>query len=554
MKQFIYFLIISALTSCAVIENPSGGPKDNVPPTVLSSYPINQTTEFKDNKIELIFSEYTNKQTVLQNIYITPKVEFVGKWKRKKLYLYLKEDLNPAVTYTLTLGTEYSDLVGNKPNAAYSIIFSRGIKIDTGKINGNVFQPTETSYIFAYKLNGINPDTLNITHTKPDYIIPLGKTGDFTINALKDGDYRLFVIDDKFKDGKYDIKTDGFSAASRDYKVENSRAPTAVLRTGGVFDVIRPGINSFEPESNSLYKIQLTEKFAKGMLHENLITIENLAKTIQFKDFVLFSSPKYPDIFYIYTKTVLDANELWRITFSNMLIDSAGNFINDSSRKVNFKPVSDKMLLIPKLEKFDNAESAGNIKLSDTLIFEFNYPIVADSIINALSLYSTKDSVKQSFSLLKADYPNIIKIIPLELKIATEYFIKLNQKKILSIDGSYSKDSAQTFNLKTVNPADYSTVSGTLTTESYKYGTWVIKLNSKSNQYTALPDNNGIWKIDNVFPDSYTAVVFFDTNGNLEIDNGRPMPYEPSEICFNLKNPIVVKKGWNTDNVQLIAK
>ncbi|MEI6090527.1 MAG: Ig-like domain-containing protein [bacterium] len=554
MKKFVYFLIICAITSCAVIDNPSGGPKDTQPPTVVSSYPVNQTTEFKDNKLQINFSEYTNKQTVIQNIYITPKIEFDSKWKRKKLFLYLKDELNPAITYTLTLGTEYTDMVGNKPKAAYAIIFSRGTKIDTGKITGNVYMPTTTSYVFAYKLTGIKADTLNITHTKPDYIIPLGSSGDFTVNALKDGEYRLFAIDDKFKDGIYDINTDGFSTASRDYKVENAKAPTAVLRMGGVFDVIRPSISSFEPQSNNLYKIQLSEKFAKGLFKQDLVTIENLQKTKQYKDFVLFNSPKNPDEFYIYTKSALDTNEMWQAIFSNVLIDSAGNFINDSTRKVNFTAISPKMALVPKLEKFAQAEPANVINPNDTLTFEFNYPIIVDSISNSLSIYSAKDSVMQSYKLATAEYPNIIKIIPIDLKQASEYFIKFNPKKILSVDGSYGKDSAQTFIIKTINPADYSTVSGTLQTNNYKFGNWIIKLSTKTKEYTIKPDSLGNWKIDNVIPESYTAIVFFDTNGNQKIDNGRPWPYEPSEISYYLKEPIVVKKGWNTDNVKLIAK
>jgi hypothetical protein len=326
------------------------------------------------------------------------------------------------------------------------------------------------------------------------------------------------------------------------------------LRMGGVFDVIRPGISSFEPQSSNLYKIQLSEKFAEGLFKQDLITIENLQNTKQYKDFVLFSSPTFPDVNYIYTKEPLDTNEMWQAIFSNVLIDSAGNFINDSTRKVNFTAISEKMDLVPKLEKFAQAEPANIINPSDTLTFEFNYPIEADSIITALSIYSLKDSVPQSYSLVQSEYPNIIKIVPNNLIQATDYFIKLEPKKIKSIDGSFGKDSAQTFTIKTVNPADYSTVSGTLQTNNYKFGNWIIKLITKTKEYTVIPDSLGNWKIDNVIPESYTAIVFFDTNGNQKIDNGKPWPYEPSEITYYLKTPIVVKKGWTTDNVKLIAK
>ena len=61
-KKFILSLTvfygIYNIYSCAAIQSPSGGPKDNTPPILLSSYPESGSTRFSSGKVDLVFSEY----------------------------------------------------------------------------------------------------------------------------------------------------------------------------------------------------------------------------------------------------------------------------------------------------------------------------------------------------------------------------------------------------------------------------------------------------------------------------------------------------------------
>ena len=61
-KKFILqaavFYCIYNIYSCAAIQSPSGGPKDNTPPILLGSIPESGTIKFEGGKVELMFSEY----------------------------------------------------------------------------------------------------------------------------------------------------------------------------------------------------------------------------------------------------------------------------------------------------------------------------------------------------------------------------------------------------------------------------------------------------------------------------------------------------------------
>lgn len=59
MIKFIFYLIsIIFITSCASVTSPTGGPRDEIPPTLLTAYPPDQTLNFSTHTITLTFDEY----------------------------------------------------------------------------------------------------------------------------------------------------------------------------------------------------------------------------------------------------------------------------------------------------------------------------------------------------------------------------------------------------------------------------------------------------------------------------------------------------------------
>ena len=99
-KKFILFIIgfgmLCVFYSCAAIQSPSGGPKDNIPPILLSSIPESGSTGFVGGKVELIFSEYLQEKSVINSINILPKTKYSPEVKYKGDKLLEGISFNPA--------------------------------------------------------------------------------------------------------------------------------------------------------------------------------------------------------------------------------------------------------------------------------------------------------------------------------------------------------------------------------------------------------------------------------------------------------------------------
>ena len=58
--------------SCAAIQGPPGGPKDETPPELIETIPKDGTIYFDGGRVELIFSEYVDANTIEKAIRVLP--------------------------------------------------------------------------------------------------------------------------------------------------------------------------------------------------------------------------------------------------------------------------------------------------------------------------------------------------------------------------------------------------------------------------------------------------------------------------------------------------
>ncbi len=63
------------LIRCANQLPPPGGEPDNIPPIIVEVYPADGTINFDENYFELEFSEYVDKRSVTDAIFISPFIE-----------------------------------------------------------------------------------------------------------------------------------------------------------------------------------------------------------------------------------------------------------------------------------------------------------------------------------------------------------------------------------------------------------------------------------------------------------------------------------------------
>jgi hypothetical protein len=205
------------LTSCANQTQPTGGPKDEDPPQVITTIPKNGSTMYKGKQIELEFDEYIQANNPREQIIITPTIEgsFELKVKKNRATLIIEGDWAENTTYTINFREAIQDLTEKNSAKDLKIAFSTGPIIDSLYIKGYIFdlltqKPVNDATVGLYKAN----DTLDVLNGKPYYFGKTNKQGLFQIDNIKEDIYKIYAIADKNKNLKADTRNEkyGFKA------------------------------------------------------------------------------------------------------------------------------------------------------------------------------------------------------------------------------------------------------------------------------------------------------------------------------------------------------
>ena len=213
--KFIYYISlllgVLLLDSCAQISAPTGGEPDTVPPKLdsLGTIPLNYSTNFSGDKIVITFNEYFVLKNPKANVFFSPNIENGPEFivKGKTLTVLLNNELKENTTYTINFGDAISDYtVGNKiPDFKY--VFSTGDFIDSMSTQGKVIdaftgKPIEGVVVMLYD----DFSDSVVSKSKPIYYATTNKEGDYLMNYLKAGTYKLFALKDENRNYFYDFE------------------------------------------------------------------------------------------------------------------------------------------------------------------------------------------------------------------------------------------------------------------------------------------------------------------------------------------------------------
>ncbi len=236
MKKMLYFFLlilvipkIVVLTSgCAQIIAPTGGPRDTLPPVLISTTPKKPATNFTGNRINLYFDEYVQIQELQQNLLVspTPKNNPYIDYKLRSVTIRLRDTLEPNTTYTINLGNSIRDINENNIIKDFRYVFSTGSTIDSLSFSGKV-QEAETGKIdstlivLLYK----NLDDTAVIKLKPKYIARLDGAGNFSFENLSAGEYKVYALKDGDGSRTYNSKLEMFAFANSAVTVSSNTTP-----------------------------------------------------------------------------------------------------------------------------------------------------------------------------------------------------------------------------------------------------------------------------------------------------------------------------------------
>jgi hypothetical protein len=209
IRADILILCLLLLSGCAQVRPPSGGSKDEQPPTIVASLPAHESTSFPGREVVVEFSERIQLVSPYKNILIspplteTPTIKLTGS---QRLEIVFNETLKPNVTYTINLGEAIKDLTEGNLAVGAELVFSTGPVLDSLSIAGKVLDAFDLSSEEDIQVILMPAaDTLTVLNSTPYYLTRSDKAGAFQFNNLGGGNYRLYALDDQNGNRIYDL-------------------------------------------------------------------------------------------------------------------------------------------------------------------------------------------------------------------------------------------------------------------------------------------------------------------------------------------------------------
>lgn len=193
--------------ACANIGMPNGGPYDEQPPRFVSSKPAPGQTNYRGKTLEILFDELIQIDKPTENVIITPpqKQLPVIRPSGKKVTVELLDTLQEETTYTIDFTSSIMD--NNEKNVLenFSFAFSSGDVLDSLEVSGYLLQAENLEPMPGITI-GLHRNLHDSAFVKETFV-RTSRTNDkgrFVIRNIAPGAYRLFALNDKNRDYKFD--------------------------------------------------------------------------------------------------------------------------------------------------------------------------------------------------------------------------------------------------------------------------------------------------------------------------------------------------------------
>ncbi|HEY3401998.1 MAG TPA: Ig-like domain-containing domain [Ohtaekwangia sp.] len=224
MTRYIPLLILPLFfLACARQTSPTGGPKDTIPPVLIRelSTPRHESINFKGNKITLQFDEDVAVNNPKEQIIIIPDIgkDYEISARKQTVTINLKSKLLDSTTYSLNFREAIQDITEKNTPENLKLAFSTGHYIDSLSISGKATSAQKKEDLKEITVAIYQSDTFNILKHKPIYITKSDKTGNFSLENLKPGNYFLYAFEDKNRNLIVDTKNEMYAFLSDTIKL-----------------------------------------------------------------------------------------------------------------------------------------------------------------------------------------------------------------------------------------------------------------------------------------------------------------------------------------------
>ena len=228
MLDFLVLTRVPFITGCANIFPPSGGPRDSLPPVLVTAVPQVNDLHFNAKKIVLTFDEYLDLKDIHSNLIVSPvpKITPTITSHLKTITIEIKDTLQPNTTYSLNFGRAIADVNEGNILKNFTYTFSTGSYLDSMQYGGRVimaYTGKPDSTLIAMLHDRLYDSA--VAKERPRYIARLDSAGNFLFSHIKPGTYALYALKDESGTHEYTSNSQIFAFADSPVNLEKSTAP-----------------------------------------------------------------------------------------------------------------------------------------------------------------------------------------------------------------------------------------------------------------------------------------------------------------------------------------
>lgn len=564
--------------SCANTSTPpEGGPKDTIPPVLVGTVPLYNTTghptDVKHSSITFEFDEYVVLNNPNSYIFLSPPQAKppTAKIKGKKVVVSFDQPLDSNQTYSLSLGEAIKDNNEGNPFPPYTHSFSTGDHVDSLFVSGNIVEAaTMLPMPNITVLFHTDASDSAIFKVRPRAAAKSDLWGYFTVRNLPaDTVYRVYAIEDLNNNNLYD--PDMERVAFLDTLV----LPTSVMNP----DMPELAITQMKDTAACLARpAQLSLSMFKELSQRQLLRARERVSRRQM--YLKFAAP-YPVI----DSIVIDGiPEEKLIKEYNYYRDSIVIWINDQGpvkdtlqMRLSYRRTDDSLnILVPATDTFRLARPKGKmvenrwgemVEEADTIaaykvdaapekidqdgiVILFESPMIAapfDSV-TIISKNTREQTAPVSFTVEK-DTANIRKyVLRLQEKLVNgyEYTLRIPDSLFMDIDGIYCDSLVQTFSLPQNENLSSLTIEATNVHERYMIELVDEKRTKVFRTYSI--DSSAVLAFPYLKAGKYSVRITEDKNGNGQIDTGSLLERkQPEKVMMYRFNNVVGNNAYIVD-------
>lgn len=510
----------------------------------------------RPDRIVLEFSEYVDRRTVEEAIFISPYVgELAYDWSGREVEIRFPEALRDNLTYVLTVGTDVKDQrANNRMAAGFTLAFATGDSIDRGSIGGRVVadQP-EGVMMFAYSLSGRRPDTLNPSLVRPDYVTQTGKGGTFLLSNLALSTYRVFAVRDEFRDLVYDRGADDIGVAPADVAL----GPFGQRAGGLTFKLSRVDTTAPYPTSVHVFDrhhvlAKFNEPLDSGSVLTAMIAIEDTVSRTKLTPARVYHDRSTRQAIGVVLADTLREEGAYAIRALGVR-DRNGNVSDSTSARVEFAGTARPDTIPPTFSLDGVADTIRGVPLGKTFEVRFSEPVMQGPARDAVRLVDSLG--REVITLREWVGGKDLTVIPRDpLRQAEVYRLTVRLDSMVDYHGNRGKDSVATIRIRTLDMRTTGLISGRIQDEARlgRPGPVAVTVMSVGLSPAVVQTT---WAADNAFamrhlPEGrYIVSAFVDADSSGEYSFGQAYPFRPSERYTMLPDTLRVRARWSVENV-----